>query len=111
MLGHIQEPKNKYHEKKRNALGLLELRYQPNTWIQMDTTSNNTKRIKKKQIRIQTRRRRKTIILMKTKDKLYELRQTIDDLVAIGPDYAHFMNAQIAHKNLKKIKKLLEYIG
>lgn len=45
------------------------------------------------------------------KDKLYMLRQTIDDLVAIGPDYAHFMNAQIAHKNLKKIKKLLEYIG
>ena len=46
-----------------------------------------------------------------TKDKLYMLRQTIDDLVAIGPDYAHFMNAQIAHKNLKKIKKLSEYIG
>ena len=46
-----------------------------------------------------------------TKDKLYMLRQTIDELVAIGPDYAHFMNAQIAHKNLKKIKKLLEYVG
>ena len=46
-----------------------------------------------------------------TKDKLYMLRQTIDDLIAIGPDYAHFMNAQIAHKNLKKIKKLLEYVG
>ena len=46
-----------------------------------------------------------------TKDKLYMLRQTIDDLVAIGPDYARFMNAQIAHKNLKKIKKLLEYVG
>jgi hypothetical protein len=46
-----------------------------------------------------------------TKDKLYMLRQTIDDLVAIGPDYAHFMNAQIAHKNLKKIKNLLEYVG
>ena len=46
-----------------------------------------------------------------TKDKLHELRQTIDDLVELGPDYAHFMNAQIAHKNLKKIKKLLEYIG
>ena len=46
-----------------------------------------------------------------TKDKLYMLRQTIDDLVEIGPDYAHFMNAQIAHKNLKKIKKLLEYVG
>ena len=45
------------------------------------------------------------------KDKLYQLRQTIDDLVEIGPDYAYFMNAQIAHKNLKKIKKLLEYIG
>ena len=48
---------------------------------------------------------------MKTKDKLYELRQTINDLVELGPDYAHFMNAQIAHKNLKKIKNLLEYIG
>lgn len=48
---------------------------------------------------------------MDTKDKLYDLRQTIDDLVAIGPDYAHFMNAQIAHKSLKKIKKLLEYVG
>ena len=48
---------------------------------------------------------------MKTKDKLYDLRQTIDDLVELGPDYAHFMNAQIAHKNLKKIKNLLEYIG
>ena len=35
---------------------------------------------------------------MKTKDKLYDLRQTIDDLIAIGPDYAHFMNAQIAQK-------------
>ena len=46
-----------------------------------------------------------------TKDKLYMLRQTIDDLVEIGPDYAHFMNAQIAHNNLKKIKKLLEYVG
>ena len=46
-----------------------------------------------------------------TKDKLYMLRQTINDLVEIGPDYAHFMNAQIAHNNLKKIKKLLEYIG
>lgn len=50
-------------------------------------------------------------INMKTKDKLYELRQTIDDLVELGPDYAHFMNASIAHKNLKKIKNLLEYIG
>ena len=48
---------------------------------------------------------------LKTKDKLWYLKQTIDDLIAIGPDYAHFMNAQIAHKNLKKIKKLLEYIG
>lgn len=48
---------------------------------------------------------------MKTKDKLHDLRQTIDDLVELGPSYAHFMNAQIAHKNLKKIKKLLEYIG
>ena len=48
---------------------------------------------------------------MKTKDKLYELRQTIDDLVELGPEYAHLMNAQIAHKNLKKIKNLLEYIG
>lgn len=48
---------------------------------------------------------------LKTKDKLWELKQIIDDLVAIGPDYAHFMNAQIAHKSLKKIKKLLEYIG
>ncbi len=45
------------------------------------------------------------------KDKLYELRQTIDDLVELGPDYAHFMSAQISHKNLKKIKNLLEYIG
>ena len=45
------------------------------------------------------------------KNKLYQLRQTIDDLVEIGPDYAYFMNAQIAHKNLKKIKNLLEYIG
>jgi hypothetical protein len=51
------------------------------------------------------------MINVETKDKLYELRQTIDDLVELGPDYAHFMNAQIAHKNLKKIKKLLEYIG
>ena len=49
--------------------------------------------------------------ITKTKDKLYDLRQTIDDLIAIGPDYAHFMNAQIAHKSLKKIKKLLEYVG
>ena len=48
---------------------------------------------------------------METRDKLYELRQMIDNLVELGPDYAHFMNAQIAHKNLKKIKKLLEYIG
>ena len=45
------------------------------------------------------------------KDKLYQLRRTIDDLVEVGPDYAYFMSAQISHKNLKKIKKLLEYIG
>ena len=48
---------------------------------------------------------------MKTKDKLYDLRQTIDDLVEIGPDYEHFMNARISHTNLKKIKKLLQAVG
>jgi len=48
---------------------------------------------------------------LKTKDKLYLLKKTIDDLIAIGPDYAHFMNAQITNKSLKKIKKLLEYVG
>jgi len=49
--------------------------------------------------------------ITKTKDKLYMLRQTIDELIEVGPDYAHFMNAQITNKSLKKIKKLLEYIG
>lgn len=48
---------------------------------------------------------------MKTKDKLYELRQTIDDLVELGPDYAHFMNASISHKSLKQIQKLLIGVG
>ena len=48
---------------------------------------------------------------MKTKDKLYDLRQTIDDLVEIGPDYKHFQNAKISHTNLKKIKKLLQAVG
>ena len=49
--------------------------------------------------------------ITKTKDKLYMLRQTIDELIEVGPDYAQFMNAQITNKSLKKIKKLLEYIG
>ena len=48
---------------------------------------------------------------MKTKDKLYELRQTIDDLVELGPDYAHFMNASISYKSLKQIQKLLRKVG
>lgn len=46
-----------------------------------------------------------------TKDKLYMLRQTIDELVAIGPDYAHFMNASISYKSLKQIQKLLRKVG
>ena len=46
-----------------------------------------------------------------TKEKLYMVKKTVNELVAAGPDYAQFMSAQSAHKNLKKIKKLLEYIG
>ena len=45
------------------------------------------------------------------KDKLWYLKQTIDELVEIGPDYEHFMNARISHTNLKKIKKLLQAVG
>ena len=46
-----------------------------------------------------------------TKEKLYMVKKTVNELVAVGPDYAQCMSAQSAHKNLKKIKKLLEYIG
>jgi hypothetical protein len=48
---------------------------------------------------------------MKTKDKLYNLRQEIEDLVELGPDYAHFMNACISYNSLKKIQKLLRKVG
>jgi|TARA_B110000211_G_C13687992_1_gene381784 hypothetical protein len=46
-----------------------------------------------------------------TKDKLYMLRQEIEDLVELGPDYAHFMNASISYKSLKQIQKLLRKVG
>ena len=48
---------------------------------------------------------------MKTKDKLYNLRQEIEDLVELGPDYAYFMNASISYKSLKQIQKLLRKVG
>ena len=44
-------------------------------------------------------------------DKLQDTVDLIDELVELGVNYEFFMNAQIAHKNLKKIKKLLEYVG
>jgi glutaredoxin-related protein len=44
-------------------------------------------------------------------DKLQDTVDLIDELVELGINYEFFMNAQISHKNLKKIKKLLEYIG
>ena len=47
----------------------------------------------------------------KTNDKLYNLRQEIEDLVELGPDYAHFMNASISYKSLKQIQKLLRKVG
>ena len=46
-----------------------------------------------------------------TKDKLYMLRQEIEDLVELCPDYAHFMNASISYKSLKQIQKLLRKVG
>lgn len=48
---------------------------------------------------------------MNTRDKLYNLRQEIEDLVELGPNYAHFMNASISHKSLKQIQKLLRKVG
>ena len=44
-------------------------------------------------------------------DKLQDTVDLIDELVELGVNYEFFMNAQISHKNLKKIKKLLEHIG
>ena len=44
-------------------------------------------------------------------DKLQDTVDLIDELVELGVNYEFFMNAQISHKNLKKIKKLLEYVG
>ncbi len=44
-------------------------------------------------------------------DKLQDTVDLIDELVELGVNYEFFMNAQIAHKNLKKIKKLLECVG
>jgi len=44
-------------------------------------------------------------------DKLQDTVDLIDELVKLGVNYEFFMNAQISHKNLKKIKKLLEHIG
>jgi len=44
-------------------------------------------------------------------NKLIDTINFIDDLVELGENYAYFMSAQSSHKNLKKIKKLLEYVG
>ena len=44
-------------------------------------------------------------------DKLQDTVDLIDELVELGVNYEFFMNAQIAHKNLKKIKELLECVG
>ena len=44
-------------------------------------------------------------------DKLQDMVDLIDELVELGVNYEFFMNAQISHKSLKKIKKLLEYVG
>jgi hypothetical protein len=44
-------------------------------------------------------------------DKLQDTVDFIDTLVKLGPNYEFFMNAQISHRNLKKIQKLLEKIG
>ena len=43
----------------------------------------------------------------KAKEKLYKVRETLQELVDIGESYAHFQSAQITHKNLKKALKLL----
>ena len=37
-------------------------------------------------------------------------KESIDKLVELGPDYAHFQSAQFSNKNLKKIKKLIDPI-
>ena len=41
------------------------------------------------------------------KEKLYQVRETLQELASLGESYAHFQSAQITHKNLKKALKLL----
>lgn len=37
-------------------------------------------------------------------------KDSINKLVELGADYKHFQSAQFSHKNLKKIKKLINPI-
>lgn len=45
------------------------------------------------------------------KEKLYQVRETLEELVQIGESYAHFQSAQHTHKHLKKALKLLTNIS
>ena len=40
-------------------------------------------------------------------NQLWEVKQSIKKLVDLGADYGYFQSAQITHKTLKKIDKLL----
>ena len=41
------------------------------------------------------------------KEKLQMIKTLANDLVEVGADYSHFQSAQIVHKNVKKVAKLL----
>jgi hypothetical protein len=41
------------------------------------------------------------------KEKLQMIKTLANELVEVGADYSHFQSAQIVHKNVKKVSKLL----
>jgi len=55
-----------------------------------------------------TAKKIKSEVYKKPKDKLYQVRDLLKELIDIGEDYGSFQSAQITHKNLKKAYKLLE---
>jgi len=42
------------------------------------------------------------------KEKLQMMKTLANELVEVGADYGHFQSAQIVHKNVKKVAKLLD---
>lgn len=45
------------------------------------------------------------------KAKLYKVRAELDELIALGSDYAYWQSAQATHKHLKAARRELTGIG